>query len=81
MLIFAAFIFYGLGAVAVLRLKMQGKLTLTYGYPLIPILFLLCCAVIVVNAIYTRPLESLTGLGLILLGIPLYLYFRTQQSK
>ena len=81
MLIFAAFIFYGLGAVAVLRLKMQGKLTLTYGYPLVPILFLLSCAVIVVNAIYTRPLESLTGLGLILLGIPLYLYFRLQQSK
>ncbi len=80
MLIFAAFIFYGLGAIAVIRLKIQGKLTLTYGYPLVPILFLLCCAVIVVNAIYTRPLESLTGLGLILLGIPFYLYFRSKTA-
>ncbi|MFA6189303.1 MAG: amino acid permease [Sulfuricurvum sp.] len=80
MLIFAAFIFYALGAVAVIRLKMQGKLTLTFGYPIVPFLFLLCCLVIVVNAIYTRPLESLTGLGLITLGVPFYLYFRSRNQ-
>lgn len=81
MLIFAAFIFYGLGAIAVIRLKMLGKLTFTFGYPFVPLLFLLCCSVIVVNAIYTRPLESLTGLGLISLGIPVYLYFRSQNKE
>lgn len=81
MLIFAAFIFYGLGAIAVMRLKMQGALALTYGYPLVPILFLVSCSVIVVNAIYTRPLESLTGLGLILLGVPFYLYFRLSNRE
>lgn len=81
MLIFAAFIFYGLGAIAVIRLKMIGKLSFTFGYPVIPLLFLFCCTVIVVNAIYTRPLESLTGLGLILLGVPVYLYFRALNKK
>jgi APA family basic amino acid/polyamine antiporter len=81
MLIFAAFIFYGLGAIAVIRLKRAGKLTLTFGYPVVPILFLLFCTVIVINAIYTRPLESLTGLGLIALGVPLYLYFRNEIKK
>lgn len=80
MLIFAAFIFYALGALAVIRLKIQGKLTLTFGYPVVPFLFLLCCLVIVVNAIYTRPLESLTGLGLITLGVPFYLYFRSRNQ-
>jgi len=80
MLIFAAFIFYGLGAIAVIRLKMQGQLTLTFGYPVVPLLFLLCCLVIVVNAVYTRPLESLTGLGLMALGIPFYLYFRSRDQ-
>ena len=80
MLIFAAFVFYGLGAIAVIRLKMQGKLTLTFGYPVVPFLFLLCCLVIVINAIYTRPLESLTGLGLMVLGVPFYLYFRSRDQ-
>jgi len=80
MLIFAAFIFYGLGAIAVIRLKMQGKLTFTFGYPVVPVLFLLCCIVIVINAIYTRPLESLSGLGLMTLGVPVYLYFRSRNQ-
>ena len=31
MLVFAAFIFYALGAIAVIRLKMMGKLQITYG--------------------------------------------------
>jgi APA family basic amino acid/polyamine antiporter len=81
MLIFAAFIFYGLGAIAVIRLKMQGKLSFTFGYPYVPLLFLLCCSVIVINAIYTRPLESLTGLGLMIMGIPFYFYFRSIQKN
>jgi APA family basic amino acid/polyamine antiporter len=76
MLIFAAFIFYGLGAVAVMYLKIQGKLSFTFGYPFVPFLFLVCCIVIVVNSIYSRPFESLIGLGLILLGIPFYIYFK-----
>lgn len=80
MLIFAAFIFYGLGAIAVIRLKMQGKLTFTFGYPVVPVLFLLCCIAIVINAVYTRPLESLSGLGLMTLGIPVYLYFRSRNQ-
>ena len=78
MLIFAAFIFYALGAVGVIYLKRAGKLTLTFGYPVVPILFLLCSLVIVINAIYTRPLESLMGLGLMTLGIPFYLFFRAR---
>jgi APA family basic amino acid/polyamine antiporter len=81
MLIFAAFIFYGLGAIAVIRLKQTGAITLTFGYPFVPILFLLSCTIIVGNAIYTRPLESLSGLGLMLMGIPFYSYFRTHQAK
>ena len=81
MLIFAAFIFYGLGAIAVIRLKMQGKLSLTFGYPYVPLLFLLCCSIIVINAVYTRPLESLTGLGLMIMGIPFYFYFRSHNTS
>lgn len=80
MLIFAAFIFYAMGALAVIKLKMEGKIKSSFGYPLVPILFLISCVVIVLNAIYSRPTESLSGLGLILLGIPLYFYFKKQQK-
>ncbi len=76
MLIFAAFIFYAMGAIAVIRLKREGKLYFTFGYPIVPLLFLLCCSVIVVNAIYSRPFESLTGLGLMFMGVPFYYYFK-----
>jgi APA family basic amino acid/polyamine antiporter len=77
MLIFAAFIFYGMGAIAVIKLKREGKLQFTFGYPILPLLFLLCCLVIVINSIYSRPFESLAGLGLIIMGIPFYFYFRS----
>lgn len=80
MLIFAAFIFYGLGAIAVIKLKIQGSKILTYGYPYIPVLFLICCAGIVINSVYSRPWESLIGLGLILTGVPLYFYFRMRRK-
>ena len=79
MLIFAAFIFYGLGAVAVIKLKKQNQLKLTFGYPFVPIIFLIFCSIIVVNAIYSRPTESLMGLGLMMLGIPFYLYFKKER--
>lgn len=81
MLIFAAFIFYGLGALAVIKLKNENRLNITFGYPYIPVLFVLFCLVIVVNAIYSRPLESITGLFLIVLGVPFYFYFRKKYIK
>lgn len=81
MLIFAAFIFYALGAVAVIRLKHTKKLSVTFGYPFVPLLFLLSCLIIVINAVYTRPLESFIGLGLMMLGIPFYFFFRSRSNQ
>lgn len=81
MLIFAAFIFYALGAVAVINLKRTRPDIKTYGYPVVPILFILFCIVIIVNSIYSRPWESLIGLGLILTGVPLYFYFRRNKKS
>ena len=81
MLVFAAFIFYAMGAVAVMKLKREGRIESSFGYPIIPILFLISCIIIVINAIYSRPTESLSGLGLIFLGIPFYFYFKSKQKK
>jgi APA family basic amino acid/polyamine antiporter len=80
MLIFAAFLFYALGAVAVIKLKSSRPEIKTYGYPFVPILFILFCIVIIGNSIYSRPWESVIGLGLILTGVPLYFYFRLRKK-
>lgn len=81
MLIFAAFIFYALGAIAVIKLKRKDPNLKTYGYPIVPILFILFCIVIIVNSIYSRPWESLIGLGLILTGVPMYYYFKRSKVQ
>ena len=47
-----------------------------WGYPLVPAVFVLGSAAFVVNTLMERPVESIAGLGLLLLGVPVYLYSR-----
>jgi basic amino acid/polyamine antiporter, APA family len=84
MLIFAAFIFYGAGAwgVVVLRNKMPDvhrpfKVPL---YPLIPAVFTLFSAALVVRTIYDQPLMAGFGLLLIAIGIPFYFIWDARRS-
>lgn len=76
LLIFAAFIFYGMivFGVIVLRYKMKNtpRPYKTIGYPVVPILFVIFCIMLVAISIYEMPNESLIGLGLILSGLPFY---------
>jgi APA family basic amino acid/polyamine antiporter len=78
--IFASWIFYGLvtSSVFVLRHKMKDmeRPYRTLGYPLVPLVFVLVAGWLVINSLFTRPVEALVGLGLIAVGLPLYLYFR-----
>lgn len=82
--IFASWIFYGLvtSSVFVLRRKMKDaeRPYRTLGYPLVPLVFVVVAGWLVVNSLFTRPVEALVGLGLIVLGLPLYLYFRRQAT-
>jgi APA family basic amino acid/polyamine antiporter len=81
MLIFAAFIFYGAGALGLLKVKRQGRLPEKIaGYPLVPVVFFLFCVGLVGNTLFVYPRESLMGLGLILLGLPFYVYFTRRQT-
>jgi APA family basic amino acid/polyamine antiporter len=41
-----------------------------------PIIYLVVASGFVLSTLLARPRESLAGLGLALLGIPLYLYWR-----
>jgi APA family basic amino acid/polyamine antiporter len=47
----------------------------TWGYPIVPIVFIAGSAAFVLNTLVERPVESLTGLGLLALGLPAYWYW------
>jgi APA family basic amino acid/polyamine antiporter len=82
--IFALWLFAGVtvSAVFVLRRKMP-EIERPYkalGYPLVPVLFILVAVWLVINTIITSPIESVTGLALIALGLPLYFYFKRKRA-
>ena len=78
--IFASWIFYGLvtSSVFVLRRKMPDapRPYRTLGYPIVPLVFVVVAAWLVVNTLVNRPVESVAGLVLISLGLPIYFYYR-----
>jgi APA family basic amino acid/polyamine antiporter len=48
----------------------------TPGYPWLPALFVLVSIVVVASAVYDAPLRQATGAGLLLLGVPVYYFFK-----
>jgi APA family basic amino acid/polyamine antiporter len=83
--IFALWLFFGVTAssVFVLRRKMPDakRPYRTLGYPVVPFLFILVAAWLVVNTILTSPVESAAGLALIALGLPVYFYFKRTKPR
>lgn len=82
--VFTSWCFYALvtSSVFVLRRKMPDaeRPYRTLGYPVIPLVFVLVALWLVVNTLFSRPVESIAGLGLVALGLPLYAWFhRTQR--
>jgi APA family basic amino acid/polyamine antiporter len=71
------------GSVIVLRIK-RPDLKRPYklwGYPLVPILFILIHAWIVWGSVTEKPVDSLIGVFIVALGIPAYLIWRSQGQK
>jgi len=48
----------------------------TWGYPVVPLLFILFSTGILINTLIEKPVESVAGIILTLLGIPVYHYWR-----
>ena len=74
---------FTVGAVLVLRwkrpeLKRPYKL---WGYPIVPLLFILAHLWIVWGSVIEKPWESLLGLFIVCLGIPAYLVWRNQLRR
>jgi APA family basic amino acid/polyamine antiporter len=50
----------------------------TWGYPVVPVMFLLASVGMVLNALWTDPVNTGVTFGIILLGLPVYLIWRAK---
>jgi APA family basic amino acid/polyamine antiporter len=53
----------------------------TWGYPFVPIVFLLVSTWLIFQTIRNTPRQSAIGLGLILLGLPVYYLLQNSATK
>jgi basic amino acid/polyamine antiporter, APA family len=78
--VFASWIFYGLVTSAVFVLRVRApelpRPYRTLGYPVVPLVFVAVAVWLVINTLINRPVESVAGLVLLALGLPVYGYFR-----
>ena len=78
--IFASWILYGMATASVLVLRRKrADMPRPYralGYPVVPIIFVLVAAALIVSTLQKSPRESLMGLGIMATGIPFYLYWK-----
>lgn len=73
--VYTEWIFFGLMALGIFILRRRPGMVITHnisGYPYIPALFIISSFAIVINQIISDPLESLYGLSIILIGLPVY---------
>lgn len=75
--IFAALLFYVLTMIALFRLRVtrpeMARPYRAFGYPVIPAFYLLSAAGVAVTLLIAKPVYTVSGLCLVLLGIPVYL--------
>lgn len=77
--------FYALAAAAVPVLRRRdpkrARPVRTFGYPVTPFLFVLAAVAILTNAAITKPQDPLIAFGVILAGVPAYLWWRSREGS
>ena len=76
--IYTEWLFFALLAAGVFLLYRRGKYApkfLAFAFPLVPAVSFLTSAAIAVNQIWAAPRDSFIGLGLLLLGLPVYFFW------
>jgi len=83
--VFTGWIFYALGAMSIFvyRRRSPGAARpfSVPGYPVTPVLFVLAAAALVLNTVFAQPGRALTGIGIVLLGVPAYLFWRGSPGR
>jgi APA family basic amino acid/polyamine antiporter len=85
MSIFGYWVFYALAASAVFVLRRRQPHTprpyRTFGYPAVPALFVLTAVWLLWNTLATSPVEAAAGLLFILVGLPVFFWYRRRSPK
>jgi APA family basic amino acid/polyamine antiporter len=83
--IFGSWIFYTLvtASVFVFRIKHPEieRPYKAFGYPVIPVLFILAASGLLINTLWTSPGKSFIGIFLILAGLPVYYYLTSRKRE
>jgi APA family basic amino acid/polyamine antiporter len=83
--VFGSWIFYALvtASIFVFRRKYPDaeRPYRAFGYPVVPVLFLLVAGWLLVSTISSEPKQSLVGIFLILIGLPVYYYLTNKRAK
>ena len=83
--IFALTLFYAFvaGSVFIFRRRMPDapRPYRTWGYPVVPIIFLVVTAWLILTTIWNTPKQTAIGLGLMLIGLPIYLIWSRRDRR
>ena len=82
--VFAVFLFHAATGTAVFVLRRTRpdapRPYRVWGYPAVPVVFILTSMAFVANTLFERPMESLWGVGMLVLGLPAYFFWRRQNA-
>ena len=82
---FSSILLHMIGAIGMFRLRRtrpdHPRPYRVWGYPFVPAVFIFASTVFVLNTLMERPKESLAGLGLLALGLPVYWYSSRTSSE
>jgi basic amino acid/polyamine antiporter, APA family len=76
-------LFYALVAASIFifrkKLPHSERSYKAWGYPAMPVVFIVVAVLLIANTIIEMPKQSLIGVGIILLGLPLHYFLRARR--
>jgi APA family basic amino acid/polyamine antiporter len=83
--VFASWVFYSLSALALIRLRRTrpdlDRPYMSWGYPYSQLLFVTAAIGIILNTLWVSPRESMVGLAIIFLGIPVFWIWESRRVE
>jgi APA family basic amino acid/polyamine antiporter len=83
--VFVLWVFFGLNGAALFVLRRRApdaeRPYRAWGYPLVPALFMLVTAFLLINTLWATPGRALAGVALIVVGLPVYEFFSRRRPK
>jgi APA family basic amino acid/polyamine antiporter len=84
-MVFALLLFFAATGLAVLVLRRRAPAAArpyrAWGYPVVPLVFVVMCLAVFLSIVVSQPLKSLAGLGLLLAAVPVYTVWKGRGAK